>query len=95
MRYKSHAEFGCQPLVPRTTWEELLDRFDEARRFGGDFCLATHYWEIDGRLADILDRLIDHADRAGVRWVHADELFDREPGPGSQEPGGVEDAPVS
>jgi peptidoglycan/xylan/chitin deacetylase (PgdA/CDA1 family) len=95
LRYKSHAEFGCQPLVPRTTWEELLDRFEEARRLGGDFCLATHYWEIDGRLADILDRLIDHADRAGVRWVHADELFDQESGTRSQELEGVDDAPVS
>jgi hypothetical protein len=76
LRYKSHAEFGCQPLVPRTTLDELLRAFEEARRFGGDFCLATHYWEIDDRLASILAALIDHADRAGARWVHADELFD-------------------
>jgi peptidoglycan/xylan/chitin deacetylase (PgdA/CDA1 family) len=79
LRYKRHAEFGCQPLVPRTTLEELLAQFDEARRFGGDFCLATHYWEIDDRLAGMLDALIEHADRAGVRWVPADELFDEEP----------------
>ena len=83
VRYNRHAEFGCQPLVPRTTLEELLARFEEARRFGGDFCLATHYWEIDARLAGILDALVDHADRAGVRWVEADELFD-EPAPASQ-----------
>ena len=76
VRYNRHAEFGCQPLVPRTTLEELLAAFEEARRFGGDFCLATHYWEIDGRLAGILDALIEHADRAGVRWVPADELFE-------------------
>ena len=48
---------------------------EEARRFGGDFCLATHYWEIDDRLAGILAALIEHADRAGARWVPADELF--------------------
>jgi peptidoglycan/xylan/chitin deacetylase (PgdA/CDA1 family) len=76
VRYNRHAEFGCQPLVPRTTLEELLRAFEEAHRFGGDFCLATHYWEIDGRLADILHALIEYADRAGVRWVTADELFD-------------------
>ncbi len=75
LRYNGHAEFGCQPLVPRTTPAELLSAFEEARRFGGDFCLATHYWEIDDRLAGILDALIEHADRAGVRWVPADELF--------------------
>jgi|SRR6266540_2166250 len=77
LRYNRHAEFGCQPLVPRSTLDELLEAFEEARRFGGDFCLATHYWEIDGRLASILDALIEHADRAGVRWVRADDLFAR------------------
>ena len=76
LRYNRHAEFGCQPLVPRTTLDELVGAFEEARRFGGDFCLATHYWEIDGRLAGILDALIEHADRAGVHWVAADELFE-------------------
>lgn len=86
LRYNRHAEFGCQPLVPRTTLEELLARFEEARRLGGDFCLATHYWEIDVRLAGILDALVAHADRAGVRWVSADELFE-EPGARSQEKG--------
>ena len=78
LRYNRHAEFGCQPLVPRTTLDELLTQFEEARRFGGDFCLATHYWEIDSRLAQILDALIEHAERAGVRWVPADELFEEE-----------------
>jgi hypothetical protein len=75
LRYNRHAEFGCQPLVPRTTLDELLSAFEEARRFGGDFCLATHYWEVDDRLAGMLDALIAHADRAGVEWVPADELF--------------------
>ena len=75
LRYNRHAEFGCQPLVPRTTLDELLSAFEEARRFGGDFCLATHYWEIDDRLAGMLDAVIAHADRAGVVWVAADELF--------------------
>jgi citrate lyase subunit beta/citryl-CoA lyase len=54
---------------------ELVAAFEEARRFGGDFCLATHYWEIDDRLAGILDALIEHAERAGVEWVPADALF--------------------
>ena len=76
LRYNRHAEFGCQPLVPRTTLDELIEAFEEARRFGGDFCLATHYWEIDDRLAGILDVLIAHADRAGVEWVPADALFE-------------------
>jgi len=83
LRYNRHAEFGCQPLVPRTTLDELLSAFEEARRFGGDFCLATHYWEIDDRLAGMLDAIIAHADRAGVEWVPADELF-AEPSPAAR-----------
>jgi len=79
LRYNRHAEFGCQPLVPRTTLDELLSAFEEARRFGGDFCLATHYWEIDDRLAGMLDALVEHAERAGVTWVPADELFAEPP----------------
>jgi hypothetical protein len=83
LRYNRHAEFGCQPLVPHTTLDELLSAFEEARRFGGDFCLATHYWEIDDRLAGMLDALIAHADRAGVEWVVADDLF-AEPSTGAR-----------
>lgn len=76
LRYNRHAEFGCQPLVPRTTLEELVAQFEEARRHGGHFCLATHYWEIDDRLAGILDAIVSHAERAGARFVPAEALFD-------------------
>jgi hypothetical protein len=89
LRYNRHAEFGCQPLVPHSTLDELLSAFEEARRFGGDFCLATHYWEIDDRLAGLLDAVIAHADRAGVEWVPADALFDQPLSrPGVQQTGG-------
>ena len=48
----------------------------EARRLGGDFCLATHYWELDDRLRDMLLRFLDHASRIpDVTFVTADELF--------------------
>ena len=47
LRYRRHAEFGCHSLIPGTTLDELVSGFDEARALGGDFCLATHYWEID------------------------------------------------
>lgn len=76
LRYRTHAEFGCHSLVPGTTREELKRGFDEARDLGGDFCIATHYWEVDddlgGVLADVLDYVSKHA---GVRFVHAEELF--------------------
>ena len=49
LRYADHAEFGCHSLIPGTTLEELVAGFDEARAAGGDFCLATHYWEVERR----------------------------------------------
>ena len=76
LRYRRHAEFGCHGLVPATTLEQLVTGLEEARRHGGDFCLATHYWEVDGRLKDILLRFLDYAERLpGVRFVTAESLF--------------------
>lgn len=76
LRYDRHAEFGCHGLIPSTTLEELVSGVAEARRFGGDFCLATHYWEVDARLKGVLLRFLDHLDTLGdVQFVAADELF--------------------
>jgi hypothetical protein len=80
LRYSHHAEFGCHGLVPSTTFEQLAAGLDEARRFGGDFCVATHYWEVDARLKAILLRFLDYA--AGLpdaRFVAVDELFQMDP----------------
>jgi len=76
LRYARHAEFGCHTLIPGTTLDELTAGFDEARRAGGDFCLATHYWEVDDAMKTVLLRLLDYAARhADVRFVAAEELF--------------------
>jgi hypothetical protein len=76
LRYATHAEFGCHSLVPGTTLDDLVSGFDEARKLGGDFCLATHYWEVDRTLKDVMRRFLDHAGRcADVRFVAAEELF--------------------
>ena len=77
LRYRHHAEFGCHSLIPGTTIEELVRAFDEARDAGGDFCLATHYWEVDDTLKDVLVRFLDYAERTpGVKFVAAERLFD-------------------
>jgi hypothetical protein len=77
LRYDGHAEMGCHGLIPGTTVETLIDGFEEARRAGGHFCLATHYWEVDGRLKDVLRRFLDHAAaHAGVEFVSAERLFE-------------------
>jgi predicted deacetylase len=76
LRYRHHAEFGCHSLVPGTTVEELMAGFDEARRAGGSFCLATHYWEVDAVLKSVLLRFLDYAaGHADVRFVPVEELF--------------------
>ena len=69
-------------LIPGTTFEDLTAGLDEARRFGGDFCLATHYWEVDERLKTLLLRFLDHAEKApDVRFVTADDLFQPDESP--------------
>jgi len=76
LRYRSHAEFGCHSLVPGTTFDELKRGFDEAHDMGGDFCVATHYWEVDDTLGGILSDLLAYAaGRPGVRFTSAEELF--------------------
>jgi hypothetical protein len=76
LRYATHAEFGCHTLIPGTTLRELTDGFDEARRHGGDFCLATHYWEVDASMKDVMRRFLDYAARhADVRFVAVEEIF--------------------
>ena len=76
LRYADHAEFGCHSLIPGTTVEELTRGFDEARNAGGDFCLATHYWEVDDAMKRVLLTFLEYAARyRGVRFVAAEELF--------------------
>ena len=56
-----------------------MNGFEEARRAGGHFCVATHYWEVDETLKDVLLRFLDHAGRTpGVQFVAAERLFDAE-----------------
>ena len=76
LRYADHAEFGCHSLIPGTSLEELVAGFEEARRMGGDFCLATHYWEVSEAMKAVMLRLLDHAAQyADVKFVAAEELF--------------------
>jgi predicted deacetylase len=76
LRYRRHAEFGCHSLIPGTTLDELVRGFDEARAERGDFCLATHYWEVDAAMKDVLLRFLDYAAaKPDVRFVRAEQLF--------------------
>ena len=65
-------------MIPGTTFDELKRGFDEARAAGGHFCLATHYWEVDGALKQALLQLLDYASGfPDVRFVPVEQLFDR------------------
>jgi len=76
LRYTDHAEFGCHSLIPGTTVDELTKAFDEARSAGGDFCLATHYWEVDAAMKRVLMTFLEYVARdRDVRYVAAEELF--------------------
>jgi predicted deacetylase len=76
LRYANHAEFGCHSLIPGTTFDQLVAGFDEARRAGGDFCLATHYWEVSDAMKTVMVRLLDYVSRFDdVTFVAAEELF--------------------
>ena len=76
LRYAQHAEFGCHSLVPGTTVDQLMAGFEEARLAGGDFCVATHYWEIDQALKGVLLRFLDRISGVpGVTFAPAEALF--------------------
>jgi Uncharacterized protein conserved in bacteria (DUF2334) len=76
LRYARHAEFGCHSLVPGTTLDVLRRSLDEAHRFGGHFCLATHHWEVDAALKQVMDSFLEFSARQpGLRFVPVEELF--------------------
>jgi hypothetical protein len=66
---EDHREIGGIAVTPSSNLEENEACFDCARRFGGVFCLATHYWELDvpckppncGTVRGQLQRLVDRA----------------------------------
>lgn len=76
LRYSRHREFGCHSLVPGSRAADLIAGFDEARREGGHFCLATHYWEVDAALKAVLGEFLDYAAaQPDVEFVPAEALF--------------------
>jgi hypothetical protein len=83
LRYRNHAEFGCHTLVPGVRSAPLLAGLAEAKRAGGHYCLATHYWELDEALLAELRGVLDVA-LADPRIVFtpAERLFERGVAPG-------------
>jgi hypothetical protein len=78
LHVEGHREMACHNLNrdPLCSLEDLLAKLDQTCEVGGDFCLATHYWELrDPLLAEWLERILQRATAAGARFVHADALF--------------------
>jgi predicted deacetylase len=76
LRYAGHTELACHSLVPGTTLDALLRNFDEAKRFGGCFCLATHHWEIDATLKQVMDSFLEFTARQpDLHFVPVEELL--------------------
>jgi hypothetical protein len=42
-----HREISGNAVTPSSNLQENKARFESARRLGGVFCAATHYWELD------------------------------------------------
>jgi hypothetical protein len=69
LKLDDHREIPGNAVTPSSSPQENEQRFDCARRVGGVFCLATHYWELDipckppntGTVKEQLNRLIDCA----------------------------------
>ena len=78
-----HRELPYYSLTPKSTLESLRESFDNVRREGGIFCLATHYWEFDAQgngqpytIRQILEYLWDHIQdhRDQIKFVTLAEL---------------------
>lgn len=75
MQFSDHSELDCCSLIPSTRLEDLIQKLDLARRYNGDFCLATHYWEVE---LDMLQRLYVFIDYVlkdqSVEYFDANEI---------------------
>ena len=60
MQFSDHSELDRCSLISSTRLEDLIEKFDLTKRYNGDFCLATHYWEIDERLSRLLLKFVSY-----------------------------------
>jgi hypothetical protein len=64
-----HREVSGNAVTPTSSLQDNEARYDCARKLGGVYCAATHYWELDkpcippntGTVAEQLQRLVDRA----------------------------------
>ena len=69
IRLDDHREIPGNAVTPSSNPQENEARYDCARKLGGVFCIATHYWELDkackppttGTVGEQLKHLVDRA----------------------------------
>jgi len=84
--FKDHKEIGAHGLVPLVTLEKLKTDFGFAYKIGGDFILATHYWEFYAMqeyelmtTGEVFYQFWDYVRQFdGVRFCKVDDLFIQE-----------------
>jgi len=69
LNLEDHREIAGNAVTPTSILQENEARYESARRLGGVFCAATHYWEFGvpcvppnvGTVGEQLQRLVDRA----------------------------------
>jgi len=79
MCFTDHSELDCCSLIPSTSLEDLIEKFDLARRYNGDFCLTTHYWEVSNlQTLDTFRRFWEYVNKFNnISHLSVNKIFER------------------
>ena len=80
LNFKTHLEQPCYGLGPNTNFKEVMEGLKNSIRYGGNFVIALHYYQIasDKVLLNNLLELIEYAEKQKkreVKFVAAEEIF--------------------
>jgi len=77
IKFADHSELDCCSLIPSTPLEDLIQKINLTKRYSGDFCLTTHYWEIDEKLSKLLLEFISyvHSLSNSIELVQDKQIF--------------------
>jgi hypothetical protein len=65
--YGSHKELAGFALTPSTNWDRYYKQLEYSKACNLPFQIATHYWELDGKLQDKFYEFIDKALDDGMK----------------------------
>lgn len=77
IKFINHSELDCFSLISSTDFDTLRQRFELAVNYGGNFCLALHYWEAHGTLYDMFIKFISYLNEYDkIEFVNDKNIFD-------------------